>query len=303
MPLLPLSFLFPLSTFLSPLSSLHFPLKKFAYLPENPYLCTKNTSHMKRNALLPLLLLLVASLTACLDKQPRTMPSSPLNPSPSTLHPHPSTLDSSPSTLYGLVCDGSNDTLLIFLRDPYDGTDPDTLNILDASRRHRVFGTLRIGDRVAILPDTACASCASTVIVTQDLLGQWCYRVTPTLRRRAGMEQRLQADAALSDSVSQLLSQEREYGINIKADSVAMPIGMRSADADVDSPVEYPVLPRYRRWAVSGDRLLLTRMTLDSLGNAAEAVTDTATFLLLTPDSLVLLFPEGPRAYYRKSGN
>ena len=42
------------------------------------------------------------------------------------------------STIYGLACDGCNDTILILLSRIED--DPDTFNILDASRSHHVFG-------------------------------------------------------------------------------------------------------------------------------------------------------------------
>ena len=36
------------------------------------------------------------------------------------------------------------------------------------------------------------------------------------------------------------------------------------------------------------------------MGNAVVLSTDTARLLLLTPDSLVLQFPDGPQYYYKK---
>ena len=213
--------------------------------------------------------------------------------------------DSDDTTIYGLVCDGSNDTIIVFLHDPYDGTDPDTLNILEASRAQQVFGALRIGDKVAIIRDTADDKRASLVIVTQDLLGQWCYKVKPTLRRRVAMDS-LATDSLISeqpDSIKRMLNTEVEYGVTLKIDSVAMPIGMGADRTYTDGAqlVEFPPLKRYRQWYIRDGKLLLTQMKLDSLGNTAPLSTDTATLVVLTPDTLVLRFPDGEQAYYKKA--
>lgn len=215
-----------------------------------------------------------------------------------------STLSDGDSTIYGLVCEGSNDSIIVFLRDPYDGGDPDTLDILEASRQQRVFGTLRTGDRVAIMRNDSVATKASSVIVTQDLIGQWCYKVKPTLRRRVEMTglSDEQVISSMDDSLKQLFEAEIEYGITLKTDSVAMPIGMRAAAAAADeqSPIEYPKLKFYRQWYVRNGRLLLVEMRLDSLGNTVPAATDTAELVLLTPDSLVLRIDSVENGYYRK---
>ena len=214
----------------------------------------------------------------------------------------PKTTDSGDSTLYGLICEGSNDSILVYLPDPYDGSDPDTLDILYASRQHQVFGRLQVGDRVAIMCDTVGYKRASVVIVTQDLQRQWCYKVKPRIRRRAEMVN----DSVgltyweLPDTLQQQLIAEREYGFALKADSVAMPIGMRQAHADEDSPVEYPPLKRYRQWYIQNGRLLLVETTLDSLGNIKPVATDTAELVELTPDTLVLRMADGLHGYYRK---
>jgi hypothetical protein len=207
------------------------------------------------------------------------------------------------STAYGLVCDGSNDSILVFLPDPYDGSDPDTVDILNASRQHQVFGRLQVGDRVAIMRDTVGQNRTSVVIVSQDLQRQWCYKVKPRIRRRA----ELVNDSVgltyweLPDTLQQQLIAEREYGFTLKADSVAMPIGMRQANADEDSPVEYPPLKRYRQWYIRNGRLLLVEQGLDSLGNNVTIATDTAELVLLSPDSLVLRLSDGLHSYYRRA--
>ena len=211
-------------------------------------------------------------------------------------------VDTGDSTLYGLICEGSNDSILVYLSDPYDGSDPDTLDILYAMRQHQVFGRLQVGDRVAIMRDTVGFKRASTVIVTQDLQQQWCYKVKPRIRRRA----ELVNDSVgltyweLPDTLQKQLSTEREYGFTLKADSVAMPIGMRGANADEDSPVAYPPLKRYRQWYIRNGRLLLVETMLDSLGNSKPVATDTAELVELSPDTLVLRMSDGLHGYYRK---
>lgn len=213
-------------------------------------------------------------------------------------------VDNGDSTIYGLICEGSNDSILVFLPDPYDGSDPDTFDILNASRQHQVFGRLQVGDRVAIMLDTIGNKRASLVIVTQDLQQQWCYKVKPRIRRRAELTNDSTGHALayweLPDSTQEELLVEREYGFTLKADSVAMPIGMRQANVDENSPVEYPPMKRYRQWYIHNGRLLLVENNLDSLGNIVPVSTDTAELLELTSDTLVLRMSDGIHGYYRK---
>lgn len=200
------------------------------------------------------------------------------------------------STVYGLVCDGSNDSIVIFLPDPYDGSDPDTLDVLEASSRHQVFGSLRIGDKVAMLRNVEDSTKADIVIVTQDLLGQWCFKVKPTLRRRAGMEDMTQ----LPDSVKALLNEEREYAIVLKSDSVAQSVGGRNGMArfEDESPVEYPRMKRYRQWYIRNGLLMLAPAVTDSLANTPPS--DTVKLVRLDADTLVLRFSDGEHSFYRK---
>lgn len=209
------------------------------------------------------------------------------------------------NTLYGLVCEGSNDTIVIFLSEPYDGSNPDTLDILEASRARQVFGSLRIGDRIAIIRDSFDTKKAARIIVTQDLLGQWCYKVKPTLRRRAGGYTALSEGSVdvEADSLHKLLAEEREYGFVLKFDSVVLPAGTRpnAASDSEDSPIVYPKAKRYRQWYIHNGQLLLTESTLDSLGNNIPLATDTAELVMLSADSLVLRFPDKEQSFYRKT--
>lgn len=55
------------------------------------------------------------------------------------------------NTLYGLACDGTNDSTLVFL--PNSGGDPVSYDIIDATRNHQIFGSLAIGDWVGMMVD------------------------------------------------------------------------------------------------------------------------------------------------------
>jgi len=208
-------------------------------------------------------------------------------------------------TIYGMVCDGSNDTILVYLPLPYNGEDPDTLQILEASHQHQVFGQLRIGDQVAMLRHATDSRQAEIVIVMQDLKGQWCYKVLPTLRQRADMQgtSEQQKIRQLPDSIKNLLTKEREYSLVIKNDSVAFSLGgnRNAITSDEESPVVYPALQRYHQWCIHNGRLLLSQTQTDSLGNTKIIHADTAQIIELTPDTLVLRFADGEQGYYRKT--
>ena len=48
------------------------------------------------------------------------------------------------STRYGLACDGSTDSILVFL--PYGATRLDTFDIINAFQNHQIYGRPYIGD-------------------------------------------------------------------------------------------------------------------------------------------------------------
>lgn len=208
------------------------------------------------------------------------------------------------STIYGLACDGCNDTIVVFLRIPYDGGDPDTLNILEASRRHQVFGTPLIGSKLAMMLNSTQTDVADMVIVTENLLGLWCYKMHPTLRQRADMEGQSEGQSLqqLPDTIRELLEQEFEYGINIKPDSVAFPHATHHGGytSDENSLVEYHKAKRYTQWFIRDGKLILNESAIDSLGNSFISSTDTAMFVRLDADTLILRFADGEHNYYRK---
>ena len=247
---------------------------------------------MKKNSFWAVLALL-AVLTACGTSSQRQ---SDLDPS-DVLQNQPGD-----STFYGLACDGCTDTILIVL--PSDGSDPDTFDILEAMRSRQVFGRPQIGDRLALFRNRLDTCVADIVIDIDQLKGQWCYQVTPRLRRWAGMSDSAQQvpPPSMPDSIRRKLFQPRELGIQLNGDGTARPIGSvpRAKSSDERSPVEFPPQKRYHEWRIVNGRLLLNETSLDSLGNTIVTGSDTARLVLLRRDTLVLRIDGVEQGYYRK---
>ena len=204
------------------------------------------------------------------------------------------------STIYGLACEGCTDSLLVFL--PFSGGDPDTVDILNARVQRRVFGRPDIGDRVAVVM-SGHGKTADMVINLDKLKGEWCYQVMPRLRRLGGAsaDSIVQLPPDFPDSLRKKWFQPREYGIEIRADYTARPIGVQRNNADrQNGPVEYPELKRYREWHIYNGHLLLCEARRDTLGNQKVTSTDTADIVFMRHDTLQLRFKGHEQGYYRK---
>lgn len=205
------------------------------------------------------------------------------------------------STVYGLACEGCTDSLLVFL--PFTGGDPDTIDILNARVQRHVFGRPDIGDMVAVVM-SANKKEADIVINVDRLKGSWCYMVQPRLRRLAGVsaDSIVQLPADFPDSLREKWFQPREYGIEIRRDYTARPIGAQRNNADrQNGPVEYPQLKRYREWHIYNGHLLLSEGRRDTLGNQQITHTDTADIVFMRRDTLLLRFKDHEQGYYRKN--
>ncbi len=204
------------------------------------------------------------------------------------------------STVYGLACDGCTDSVVVLL--PRDCSDPITYDILDAMRHHRVIGHPKVGDKIAVIPNAEDSLKADMVINIDDLYGDWCYMVRPTLNIPEVDGKKVE----LPDSVLRSILVPREYGISLRRQWTAQVIGfVRPKATDEERPpVTYPRLKIYNRWMLWNGNLLLTktRMTVDKDGNAqmTDEGIDTAQIMLLRPDSLVLRQGDTQQGYYRK---
>ena len=206
------------------------------------------------------------------------------------------------STIYGLACDGSNDSIIVILRSVE--SDPDTIDILDARINRRVFGRPDIGDQVAITMNPERKDVADIVINIDRLKGEWCYQVMPRLRRRIGAaaDSAVQLPPDFPDSLRKKWFQPREYGFEIRRDNTMRPIGIQRNEVERQpGPVEYPPLKRYRQWHVYNGHLLLSEARRDTLGRQQIISTDTVDIVFMRRDTLQLRFADHEQGYYRRS--
>lgn len=224
----------------------------------------------------PLILTLLLT-TACGNRQENAMPH---NDKANTL----ALAEEGDSTIYGLVCEGSTDTILIFLSSHDISASPDTFSILDATRNHNVFGQLKTGDDVAVVLNAKDSTVASIVIDLKDLLSTWCYQVQPTP----------------PDSLREQLPVAREYVLQMKGDHSALVYSNFKAGRrqEEESTADYPHLKRYGLWHLYNGKLLFTETQTDTTGTIHPISTDTAHFVMMRPDTLILRFNDGLRHYY-----
>ena len=206
------------------------------------------------------------------------------------------------STIYGLACEGSNDSIIVILKSI--DSNPDTIDILEARINRHVFGRPDIGDLVAITMNAERKSTAEIVINIDRLKGEWCYQVMPRLHHRVGTaaDSAVQLPPDFPDSLRKKWFQPREYGFELRRDNTVHPIGIQRNEAERQpGPVEYPTLKRYRQWYVYNGHILLCEARRDTLGNQQIISTDTADIIFMRRDTLQLRFADHEQGYYRRS--
>lgn len=208
------------------------------------------------------------------------------------------------STLYGLACDGSSDSILVFL--PYSGVNPDTFDIINAFQERRIYGRPHIGDELAVILNPEDKAEVQMIVNIDALKGQWCYQVMPTLKHIDKMPERMQRRMMerMPDSVKRKMMTPREYGFRLKRGYSAQAIGARQQRNSTDnmSPVEYPRLRRYAEWRLyNGHLILITDSTrIPNSSKRGKPEQDTADIMYLRRDTLILKFKDHEQKYYRK---
>lgn len=196
------------------------------------------------------------------------------------------TVEPGDSTRYGLACEGCTDSILVLL--PYEGGDPDTLDIAQAFIDHRIYGRPHTGDKMAVIMSPDSTGEVLTAVNISTLNGEWSYQVTPVLSpHHPNMP-------PLPDSIRQRIMAPRTYSLVLKNGGMAFSKGAYRQNSDKMSPVKYPELRRYARWHLYNGKLVL-------LGDSSSRQQpDTATILLLRRDSLVLRFSNHEQEYHKK---
>lgn len=210
------------------------------------------------------------------------------------------------NAVYGLACDGCNDTVVVVL--PEDNSDPVTYNIMDAKRKKRIMGKIQIGDRLCIVLNKKNKKKVDVVVDIDKLAGIWCYIVMPKMRDAGQLSAKAQARMMenMSDSLKETYLIPREYGFYLKRDWIASSVGYvddTNALAQ-ESPVEYPPLGYFTAWHLWNGMLVITSgspSSKDSKQKKSQTLhNDTCSIDYLNGDSLVLSSDGISRSYYKK---
>ncbi len=211
------------------------------------------------------------------------------------------------STVYGLACKGSSDDAILLL--PADGSDPVRYDIVLATRRNKVLGSINTGDRIALVPNKKHANVADMVINLDELKGVWCYMVMPQMRQDSYKQEQVQdrTKDSMADSLALSLFVPLEYGFWLKSQGEAASVGyIRELNTLVDeSPVIYPSLDYFIKWQIwNGKFILASGKPKYDKDNTVDGYTDirydTCSIDFLSHDSLALTDRNGTRCYYRK---
>ena len=198
------------------------------------------------------------------------------------------------SMVYGLACEGCNDSVVVLL--PMDGSDPVSYDIIEARLNQKVLGQMRVGDWIGLMRNAEDSTVADLVIDLDELKGTWCYVVMPKLVRD------------VPDSIRDEYLIPREYGFSLKRQWTAQSVGYVREQKSVEdkSPVVYPRLLFFTGWHMLNGQLIVTsgEFGKDEDSDDMKIVStrnDTCDILYLRDDSLVLGSDGATRSYYRRT--
>lgn len=219
------------------------------------------------------------------------------------------------SMIYGLSCDGTNDSVVVFL--PFSNySDPKTYNIEEAKARGCVIGKPSIGDWIGIIVNPKDSTEALMAINLDKLKGTWTYEVRPTWKDASKLTARAirKNFDSMPDSLREAYLVPREYGFTLSRSNQASPVGMLRTRTSLedDSPVEYPPVKHYRKWKTLNGHLILTSVDMSDTPSMTKEKTinyddlpqhhDTLDFVFMTDDSLVVMTQDKQRiAFHRKA--
>lgn len=210
------------------------------------------------------------------------------------------------SMLYGLACDGCNDSVLVFL--PDSGGDPVCYSIIDARSEGRIFGRPRVGDKMAVLIDPENPKVVLLAVNMEQVKGTWYYEELPVLRLHAsatnanelGKEEMVKRQQR-RDSFINAAMVPREYSFTLKRDYTVKTEGGPPSTSSLDrrSPVEYPPIKRYMEWHLHNGKIIFSTNVKDSL-DSMVLMNDTAEFVLLRRDTMALRFADHVQGFKLK---
>lgn len=221
------------------------------------------------------------------------------------------TTESKDSMIYGLSCDGTNDSVLVFL--PFGTNQPlITFDIEDAKYYGRIIGQPKIGDWVGVMVNPKDSTEATMVVDLDQLKGTWTYPVQPTWKDASKLSARAirRKLNEIPDSLRGAYLIPREYGFSLKRSSVAEAVGRVRSGSSLtdDSPVEYPPVPNITEWHCRNGHLILTYSSHRNMPGVKEEGKeilsyDTLEFVSMTDDSLIVRRHDNTYIHYHRRAN
>ncbi len=204
------------------------------------------------------------------------------------------------STLYGLACEGCNDSVVVIL--PYDLSDPLTYNITLAWKNHNIYGFPEIGDNIAVILSEDDSTMAEKVIVVDRIIGTWCYDIKPMIHKPAALtdaqfeRMKLKFEKHLTDSASDSIFKSIECELTFNANKMLSMNGMRQIKERKEqsslSLIDYEKPTMYKEWSLWNGKLLMKRIKKDCV--------DTFEIESLRKDSLILCSQKQTFTLYKK---
>ena len=208
------------------------------------------------------------------------------------------------SMLYGLACDGCNDSVVVVL--PDSGGDPKTFSIINAMKQHHVFGTPVVGDQVAVMVNPQDTTEVLYVINLEELKGTWTYQQMPVARQinEERLQQMTDEEKHERDSLIQRAMVPVEFGYTLKRDNTIRSVGHvpRTTSLEMESPVVYPRQKWYSEWHVFNGNLIFTKTSRAKNDSTPPPPpeNDTVSILMMKKDTLVLKMPDRIQGFSRK---
>ena len=208
-------------------------------------------------------------------------------------------LEEKDGMIYGLACEGCNDTFVVMIpTSDLDGR-PLKLNVLRAMKRQKVIGILEPGDWCAVKLNAKDKSVADMVRNMDLLKGKWVHLVMPHEKDNARTPLLLENPDANVDSIIESYMIPIERGFQLMRKGRASTLGVKIVhNAESDKiPVEYSASSVYESWKVVDGQIILSEA--DSVKDPLDPTKmlfnkdcerDTCDLVLLLKDSLQISY-------------
>lgn len=192
------------------------------------------------------------------------------------------------STLYGLACEGCNDSVVVVL--PYDLSNPQTYDITLAWKKHNIFGMPEVGDNIAVILCKDDSTKAEKVIVPDKLTGTWYYDIKPSMHKPAALTDaqfklmKTKFENHLTDSVRNAMLKPLECELTFNSNKTINMTGMRQIKEMKEQSnmllIDYKHPIVYKDWTLWNGKILMTQQR--------KNIVDTFEILSLRKDSMKL---------------